>query len=117
MGSDCKMEYKEELIITFYDNGVPYRVDRVFIDALDRNNVHYVAEEKSVAVHCIEFKGLEGGWKKRYGKGCIGRELSREKKKATYSRIAFPVKDEETAKNLQMELENLIMFGNELTFK
>lgn len=117
LGSQCEIKFDQELIVTFFDGGIPFREDRVYLDALDPHNVRYIPEEKSVTVQCLEFKGLEGKLRKRYGEGCIGREFSKDKKLLVYSRIAFQVKDEDIGEELQYELVNLIRYGHELTFK
>lgn len=117
LGSDCKIGFNEELIVTFFEQGIPFREDRVYPDALDPHKVRYIAEEKAVSVQCLEFNGLEGKLQKRYGEGCIWREFSKDKKILTYSRITFRVDGEKTAENLQKELIKLIRYGHELTFK
>lgn len=115
--SNCKLEFNEELIIVFYEKGVIYREDRVYLDALDPNNVRYISEENAVVVQCLKFKGLQGKLRKRLGEGCIGREFFKDKKKLTYSRIAFQIENEKSADELQLELINLIRSGHELTFE
>ena len=119
LGSDCKMRYnkeEKELAVMFYESGVPFREDKVYLDALDPNSVHYVEEEKAVSVKCIEFKNLQGKLANCYGEGCVGREFSKDKKILSYSRIAFFVSDKNKNK-LERELKNLIMLGHELSFR
>lgn len=117
LGSNCKMEFDKELIITFFEQGLPFREDRVYLDALDLHNVQYVPEEKAVSVQCIEFKGLTGVILNRYGEGCILREFVKDKQVLFYSRIVFPVTNEQAAGDLKLELVNLIRYGHELLFK
>ena len=116
LGRDCKMEFDQELIVTFYQKGILFRQDRVYLDALDPNKVCYIPEEKSVSVQCMEFKGLKGNLSKRYGKGCIGRELVKVQSKSTCTRITLPVMEADTGE-LKTELENLIRLGHVLIFK
>lgn len=117
LGSNCKLEFDKELIVLFFEQGIPFREDRVYLDALDLHSVRYIPEEKAVSVQCIEFKGLKGILLNRYGEGCIVREFSKDKQKLFYSRIVFQVKDEQAAGDLQIELVNLIRYGHELIFK
>lgn len=117
LGSGCKMEFNEELIITFYENGLPFREDRVYLDALNPHKVHFITEEEGVAMDCLEFKGLSREHMRRYGEGCISREFFKDKNIIFYSRILFPAKNADNAILLQAELVKLIRYGHELTIK
>lgn len=113
LSGSAKFAFKEELIITFFKNGAPFREDKVLLDALDPGNVKYLPDEKAVSVQCLELKGKKGKKNSAYGEGCIGREFFKDKQRMTYSRITFPVATKTDAEKLKKELEILIKYGHE----
>lgn len=110
LGSNCKMEYKSELIVTFYLHGKPFRQDHADLDALDPNTVKYLPAEKSISIQCLDLKKE----KKDIKEGCIFRENAKDKNKLYYSRMTLRVNDQNKVNELKAEIEKLIRYGHEI---
>lgn len=93
------------LVVEFFKNDKVNRVDRVPIEALNPENVEYIAEEKALVVRCI-------------ADNCIDRKIEIPKTKGQFSRMSFAGEfDAKAQKGLVKAFEHLINMYRDRKYK
>lgn len=86
-----KMEIDDDrLSITFIENDQPYRIDYLYLETLDSNQIYYSEEEKVVIAKCKSSDELDGKLKK-FQDGCIERHILKNEIIRAYFRIGFDI--------------------------
>ena len=110
LGNNFKIELikKKQMIVTFYKNGRVYKIDKVYIETLDTNDIKYNEEEKMLILHCKDEKELTGNLKK-FIDGCVEREIPDKDMTGAYARINLEVgSDEKKIASLRKAFIHLI---------
>jgi hypothetical protein len=93
------------LIVEFYKNGKVNRTDKVPIEALNPENVEYIADEKALVVRCI-------------ANDCIDRKIEIPKTRGQFSRMSFAGEyDAKAQVGLVKAFEHLIMMFRDRKYK
>lgn len=94
-----------QLVVEFFRNGKVNRVDRVPVEALNPDDVDYLADEKAIVVRCI-------------AQECIQRKVEQPKTIGNFSRLSFTGDfDEKTQKGLIKAFEHLILLFRDNKYK
>lgn len=87
LGNDLKIELikRKQIVITFFKKGTVYKIDKIYLETLDTNNIVYSQEENMLILHCKDEKFLEGSLKK-FRDGCVEREIPEKDMVGAYAR-------------------------------
>lgn len=106
-------EDNQQMVISFFKNGMVYKVDRVYLMTLDAGKVSFSQEEKALILRCRNADELEGKFRK-FSKGCFEREIIEKNTIGTYGRTNLEVgTDKKKIDSLQKAFIHLIKLAQE----
>ena len=101
---------KKRMEVKFIENGEPYRIDYVYVETLNPDEVYFSEQENAVIAKCKSKDELKGKLKKFSG-GCIERHIIKNDIIRAYYRINFDVPGDKDT--FIEELKDLIVKATE----